>query len=57
LLKQKQNIMKAIVKGQFIKNMHGSRNEVTYVSEKRNLVKLADGSRYSINYALQINNK
>jgi len=47
----------SITKGQFIKNMHNRTNEVTYVSEKRDLVILSDGSRYSINYALQINNK
>jgi len=46
----------SITKGQFIKNMNGRTSEVTYVSEKRNLVILEDGSRYSIAYALQINN-
>jgi hypothetical protein len=46
----------AIKKGQRMKNMHGRMCEITYVSYKRDLVILCDGSRYSIPYSSQINN-
>ena len=45
---------KAITKGQRMKNMHGRMCEITYVSYKRDLVILCDGSRYSIPDVSQI---
>lgn len=46
--------LKAITKVQRMKNMHGKMCEITYVSYKRDLVILCDGSRYSIPYVSQI---
>lgn len=43
-----------IVKGMSIKNNKGHYSEVTFASEKRNSVILADGSRYGYNYALEL---
>ena len=45
---------KAIQKGQRMKNMHGRMCKITYVSYKRDLVILCDGSRYSIPDVSQI---
>lgn len=44
----------AIVKGASIKNNKGQYSVVTYVSEKRNSVILADGSRYGYTFALSL---
>jgi ATP-dependent RNA circularization protein (DNA/RNA ligase family) len=46
--------MKTIKKGMLIKNNKGVYSEVKYSSEKKDIVSLKDGSRYSYQYALSL---
>ena len=46
-----------IKKGQSIKNKKGHYSTDIYASRKRNLVTLADGSRYGYEFAISLQNK